>query len=133
MNVRITWRLLLPVMALLALVGSVAQSGEHRIYSNVYYNEEGGDLLGTELELTVHGQDVSGSLRIYQGGCAAPSAVRGTLVHGKLHLTGESVPYAGGKFEVAGTIQAGFLILGKGAVSEEARLKRVGKAHCQVE
>jgi hypothetical protein len=131
MNVSVTWRLLIPVGALLALVGSVAQSWEHRIYSNVYYNEEGGDLLGTELDLIVNGHNVSGSLRIYQGGCAAPSVVRGTLVHGKLQLTGESAPYVGGKFEVAGTIHAGVLILGKGAASEETRLKRVGKAHCE--
>ena len=131
MNVRITWRLLIPVAALLAVVGSVAQSGDHRIYSNVYYNEEGGDLLGTELELTVHGHDVNGSLRIYQGGCAVPSAVRGTLVHGKLQLTGESTPYVGGKFEVTGTILPGVLVLERGVQPEAVRLKRVGKAHCQ--
>ena len=118
--IRFKWSSSLLIVALLA-----AQDGVHRIYSDVYYNEEGGDLLGTELELTTHGREVTGVLRIYQGGCATPSAVRGTLLHGKLHLVGDHAPSGGGKFEVDGIIQ------GEGLLLEKARLKRINKAHCQ--
>jgi hypothetical protein len=79
LNTRAIWRALLSGAVFLAVITAGAQRAERQIYSDVYFNEEGGDLLGTELDLVVGGRDVSGSLRIYQGGCATPSAVRGTL------------------------------------------------------
>jgi hypothetical protein len=76
-------RILLLAAAVTAFAGAKAQSAEHRVYSNVEYNEEGGDLLGTELDLTINNGRVDGTLKIYQGGCSDPIHFRGILVLGQ--------------------------------------------------
>jgi hypothetical protein len=88
---------------LLAVGGIQAQQDESHIYSNVEYNEEGGDLLGVELLVTVNGTHVKGQLKIYEGGCAAPTEVSGLLAGTRMDLSGKSDMY--GKIELVGTIR----------------------------
>src|ERR1035437_411430 len=78
-----------------------AAGTKSRIYSNVEYNEEGGDLLGYELEIQLDGSRVTGILRIYEGGCGTPAPVVGTLSRGKISLRGDDKFY--GKVELTGT------------------------------
>jgi hypothetical protein len=105
---------------------------EHRIYSNVEYNEEGGDLLGTELELTVDNGRVNGRLKIYEGGCAAPVQLTGSLSGNKLRASGQSDTY--GRVEIAGALQEaafdGFLRLEKAQAPEKMQLKKIAEPHC---
>ncbi len=124
--------LILPLCALL----SDAQQETSRIYSNVRYVEEGaGDLVGTELELTLRGSEANGNLRIYQGSCATPIVVRGKIVQGKLRLTGTGSVDVAGPIEIAGTVEdntfEGNLTLKKNAGAQKLRLKRITQAHCQ--
>lgn len=123
------------ILPLLAVAGSAQQKTDHRIYSNVQYVEEGaGDLVGAELELTLRGSEVNGHLRIYQGGCATPSVVRGTSVDGKLHLTGTDAAFGAGRIDIVGTLLEssfqGVLTLERGAAPEKVRLKRINEPHC---
>ena len=106
---------------------------EQRIYSNVRYIEEGaGDLVGTELELTLVNDKVEGKLRIYQGACAASIPVNGITNHGHLRLVGSDSTY--GKIEVSGTADEqsfqGILTLEKGIANKKLRLHRTSKPHC---
>jgi hypothetical protein len=123
-----------PLLMVLAVInGAAGENPEPRIYSNVRYIEEGaGDLVGTELELKIEGSQATGVLRIYEGGCATPRVARGSLVHGKLRLTGENEVY--GKFEVSGIIHEdtlkGLLVLEKAIGPEKIRLKKIAKPHC---
>jgi hypothetical protein len=116
----------------LVLVSMGAQQDQSRIYSNVEYNEEGGDLLGVEVQLTTNGAQIRGQLKIYQGGCAAPVDVSGSLIGGKVDLSGKSEEY--GKIELAGMIRdatiQGILHMEKAAKPEKVRLKKILKPHC---
>ena len=121
------------VLATVAVFASVyAQSGEHRIYSNVEYNEEGGDLLGTELDLTINDGRVEGTLKIYQGGCADPVRLSGSSASGKLHASGQGAAF--GKVEITGTLLRdslnGSMRLEKAQSSEKIRLVKIAKPHC---
>src|ERR1700688_4574910 len=80
---------------LLAVGGIQAQQDESHIYSNVEYNEEGGDLLGVELSVTVSGSHVKGQLKIYEGGCAAPMEVSGSQVGTRIDLPVRAMYMAG--------------------------------------
>jgi hypothetical protein len=108
-----------------------AQTPQPRIYSNVEFNKEGGDLLGMELQLSAKGDHLDGQLKIYQGGCAAPIAVTGLLTGNKLHLSGRSDEYGNidlmGQFQ--GDVITGTIRIGNG-YSEKLRLKRILKPHC---
>jgi hypothetical protein len=121
---------------LLAGVGAAfavanVQSGEQCIYSNVEYNEEGGDLLGTELDFTANEGRVDGHVKIYQGGCGDPVSITGSLSNDKLQVSGRSDAY--GRIEITGTVRRtgfeGILRLEK-AQPRKIRLKKIAKAHC---
>ncbi len=113
-------------------VGMRAQQDETSIYSNVEYNQEGGDLLGVELRVTTNGASIEGQLKIYEGGCAAPVSVSGSLTGTRMDLSGKSDEY--GKIELTGTLRdatvAGILLMEKAGKPEKVRLKKVLKAHC---
>jgi hypothetical protein len=103
-----------------------------RIYSNVEYNEEGGDLLGYELELHLDGSRATGVLRIYEGGCGSPAPVAGTLTGGKISLRGEDKFY--GKVEISGRMAnelvEATLRMEKAAKPETIKLRLIPKPHC---
>jgi hypothetical protein len=107
-------------------------TGDHRIYSNVEYNEEGGDLLGTEVELTITESRVDGRLKIYEGGCSDPIPIVGSLSGEKLHVSGKSEAY--GRIEIIGTVQGngfdGWLRLEKAQKPEKIQLKKIAVPHC---
>ena len=113
-------------------MGVCAQQDESRIYSNVEYNKEGGDLLGFELLVTTDGTEIKGQLKIYEGGCAAPVDVSGSLAGTTMDLSGKSDVY--GTIELVGTIRdakvLAVLRIGKGAKPEKVRLKKILKPHC---
>ena len=113
-------------------IGMCAQQGESRIYSNVEYNEEGGDLLGVEFRVITNGSHVTGQLKIYEGGCASPVEMSGSLTGGKLDVTGKNDTY--GKIELAGDIRnekiEGTLRLEKSEKPEKVQLKKILKPHC---
>jgi hypothetical protein len=120
------------VCALVEIPFASAQRSQHRIYSNVQYNQEGGDLLGTELESTVKGDRVEGTLKIYQGGCPGPIQIVGTLSGGKVDASGQNDVY--GKVEITGTVYgnrlSGLLHLEKGQRPEKIQLKEITNPHC---
>jgi hypothetical protein len=119
---------------ILGLGAIAAQQPDHRIYSDVRYIEEAGDLLGSELELDFKGEQVQGFLRFYEGGCGTPVAVNGTHMHDQILLSGQSDEY--GKIEIMGHLEAGkltgTLVQTRQANSERTHLKllRISKAHC---
>ena len=117
---------------LVAVGGVSAQQDEGYIYSNVEYNEEGRDLLGVELLLTLDGSHVRGQLKVYQGGCTDPIEVHGSLTGTGMDVSGKSNLY--GKVELIGTLRddavAGVLRLEKADKTEKVRLKKISKAHC---
>lgn len=118
-------------LVILGFLGAHAQQPETHIYSNVEYNEDGGDLLGFELVLTANGSHANGQLKIYEGGCASPTPVSGSISGAKIQLTGASEAY--GKIEVVGTVRKGALDasvrLEKGE-GENVHLKEISKPHC---
>jgi hypothetical protein len=107
-------------------------SAKSRIYSNVEYIEEAGDLLGYELEFHLDGSRVTGVLRIYEGGCGSPVPVGGTLSGGKISLRGEDKFY--GKVEMSGRMSNDLvkatLRMEKAADPETIKLKPIPKPHC---
>ena len=107
-------------------------SAKSRIYSNVEYIEEAGDLVGYELELRLDGSRVAGVLRIYEGGCSTPTPVAGTLVESKLSLSGKSEIY--GKVEIIGSMSNNLvkatLRIQKAAAPVNVQLKIIPKPHC---
>jgi hypothetical protein len=118
---------------------AVAQGSSHagtkarnHIYSNVEYNEEGGDLLGYEIEFIANGPRVTGVLRIYQGGCGEPVPLTGELTDGKIALGGESRSY--GVVKISATIIQGHMSatirIEKSAKPETVKLQAAAKAHC---
>lgn len=118
--------------ALVEIPIASSQRGQHRIYSNVQYNQEGGDLLGTELELIVIGARVEGTLKIYQGRCPGPIQIVGSLSGGKVEVSGQNDVY--GKVEITGTVHGnrlrGLLHLEKGQRPEKIQLKEITNPHC---
>ncbi len=109
-----------------------AAEAKSRIYSNVEYNQEGGDLLGYELEIQLDGSRVTGVLRIYEGGCGNLAPVAGTLSRGKISLRGEDKFY--GKVELSGTMSSDLikatLRMEKAEKPEAIKLKLIPKPHC---
>jgi hypothetical protein len=105
---------------------------ETRTYSNVEYNEEGGDLLGYEIQFSMSGSQVSGILRIYEGGCGEPVSVTDKSIDGKLSLRGESLAY--GAVELHGTIDRASITATirteKATRPETVKLKSTSKPHC---
>ncbi len=132
MNSHICLRALLFAAMLTAFASAEAQPGEHRVYSNVEYNEEGGDLVGTELDLTIGDGRVDGTLRIYQGGCADPIRFAGSASQGKLQVSGQSNTF--GKVDIVGTLLrdrfSGSIRLEKARRPEKIRLTKIAKPHC---
>jgi hypothetical protein len=120
------------ILATLTLTSALPQVAQPRIYSNVEYNEEGGDLLGVELEISNNSGQIKGNLKIYEGGCAAPIAVTGSLTDSKIEVSGTGEGY--GKVELTGRLVGG-VITGMLRVGDEkgekVRLKRIQKGHCQ--
>src|SRR5947209_5286411 len=102
-----------------------AEQPDHRVYSDVRYIEEAGDLVGSELELDFRSEQVQGFLRFYQGGCGTNVTVSGTLLHDQIRLSGQSDEY--GKIEITGHIEPGkfngTLIQRKQANSSREKLK----------
>lgn len=125
-------RALLLALAVTAFAGAKAQSRQHALYSNVEYNEEGGDLLGTELDLTINNGRVDGTLKIYQGGCADPVRFSGSSSAGKLHVSGQSDAF--GRVEITGTFLRnsfnGLMRLEKAQSPEKIQLTKGAKPHC---
>lgn len=117
-------------------LGAIAAQPDHRIYSDVRYIEEAGDLVGSELELDLKGEQVQGFLRFYEGGCGTAVAVSGTLIHDQMRLSGQSDEY--GKIEITGHIGAGKLAgtlvqkdkLTQGEGRTHLKLLRIPSAHC---
>jgi hypothetical protein len=73
-----------------------------KIYSNVRYHQDSGDLLGDELVLVILGQKVSATLNNFQGDKHPnQSVMNGTLVEGRLRLYGKDEL---GKFRLTGTL-----------------------------
>jgi hypothetical protein len=89
-------------------------------------------MAGTELELKINGTQASGVLRIYQGGCAEPVQVTGTVSGSKIDVSGEGQGF--GKIEITGNLHGrgldGLLRLDRTHSSEKIRLKIIKKAHC---
>jgi hypothetical protein len=124
------WVALIALTAVTATSG-FAQQAQNRIYSNVEYNEEGGDLLGVELTISVNGSHVSGQLKIYQGGCADPTPVVGSLMGNKLNVSGAGNGL--GKVELAGNLDADAvtgILKTANEKGEKIRLKRIQTPHC---
>jgi hypothetical protein len=109
-----------------------AGESKSRIYSNVEYNREGGDLLGYELELLLDGSRVTGVLRIYEGGRGNPSPVAGTVAGSKISLSGNSEVY--GRVEISGSMSdnlvKAILHMEKAVKPESIKLKTIPKPHC---
>ncbi|MGB7600814.1 MAG: hypothetical protein WBM24_10955 [Candidatus Sulfotelmatobacter sp.] len=132
MNSPIFFRALLLFTFLMGFARANVPPREHRIYSNAQYNQEGGDLLGTEVEFTISENRVDGRLKIYEGGCADPIPIAGSLAGEKLHVSGQSEAY--GRIEITGTVRGnglnGWLRLEKAQKSERIRLKKIALPHC---
>ena len=123
------------IVCAISLAPSLSYSAaetKSRIYSNVEYNEEGGDILGYELDIQLDGSRVTGVLRIYEGGCGNQAPVAGTLSGGKISLRGDDKFY--GKVEVSGTMSndlvKAILRMEKAAKPETIKLRLIPKPHC---
>ena len=74
----------------------------HRVFSNVQFIEQAGDLIGLELELMFEGKKISGELRNYEGACGNPTLVTGTLDDERPKLHGVNEYY--GVVRLTGTL-----------------------------
>jgi hypothetical protein len=132
LDMRLLKVLLIFALGAMIRTNAQGQSSQHQVYSNVAYNEEAGDLIGTELELNLQGKSATGQLRIYQGSCADPIAVSGTFSPHEMRLAGQSGIL--GKVEIVGAIKAGELRatvrLALAEKPEFVILKKIPKAHC---
>ena len=130
MSAHSNWRVSWSALVLAAFAMADAQSIQNKIYSDVAYNEEGGDLLGTELQFETGAGHVNGTLKIYQGGCTDPIQFNGSLIGNKFHVSGQSESH--GRIEITGTVRNnGFDGLLKfDRASERIRLKRIERPHC---
>jgi|SRR5271157_5588656 len=124
--------ILLCTIAVLQGSGQTSAKAIVHIYSNVEYNEEGGDLLGYEIEFRLSGSQVTGLMRIYEGGCGQPVPLTGKLTAGKLSLRGQSRTYGGvdidgivGSRSIKATIR-----MEKATGAEAVKLKSIAKPHC---
>ena len=103
-----------------------------RIFSNVEYIEEAGDLVGYELEFPKNSPRTTGVLRIYEGGCGERVPLSGMDTAGKLYLHGESQVY--GKVEIRGKVGSKLLKITlrmeKAVKPETLVLKPIPKPHC---
>jgi hypothetical protein len=73
-----------------------------RVYSNVRYHQDSGDLLGDELVLVILGSKVSATLNNFQGDRHPnQSVLNGTLIENRLRLYGKD---EFGKFRLTGTL-----------------------------
>lgn len=122
-----------PLLLVLALINALAKENlGPRIYSDVHIEEAAGDLVGTEVELKIEGTKATGVLRIYQGGCAEPVQVTGSLSGNAVHVSGEGQGF--GKIEITGNLRRGglegLLRLERNHTAEKIRLKKITKPHC---
>jgi hypothetical protein len=102
--------LLAALLAQPALIhaGKVGPAQGPKIYSNVRYHKDTGDLLGDELILVIIGSDVSATLNDFEGGThPIQSVFRGTLVANRLRLRGKS---EFGRFRLTGTMEGTLLV-----------------------
>jgi hypothetical protein len=120
---------------LLTLLPSMASSQTtflHRVYSNVRFIEDAGDLLGFELELNFDGSKVSGEFRNYEGACGIPTEVSGTLERGRITLKGVNKRY--GKIKISGTLDDQYsrvrIRVGEGT-PKNVTLRMVAKSSCR--
>jgi hypothetical protein len=124
--------LLCVVFVVQALTQTVQLRTKTRIYSNVEYNEEGGDLLGYEIEFQVSGSQVTGVMRIYEGGCGEPVPLTGKLTAGSLSLSGQSRTY--GVVNISGIVGGSSIKatirMEKATQAETVKLKPIAKPHC---
>ncbi len=124
--------LLCTVLVVQAFTQPSAKSQTH-IYSNVeYIKEEAGDLVGYEIEFNVSGSQVTGVMRIYEGGCGEPVPLRGKLTAGKLSLRGQSRTY--GSIDISGAVRSSgikaTIRMEKATQAETVKLKPIPKPHC---
>ena len=130
-NAAMTAILLCTIAAVQGSSQTPAKAKTH-IYSDVEYNEEGGDLLGYEIEFRLSGSQVTGTMRIYEGGCGEPVPLTGKLTAGKLRLRGQSRTYGGvdiGGIVGNGSIKA-TIRMEKATEAETVKLKSIAKPHC---
>lgn len=124
--------LLLFAIAAVRGLTQAAPTEKAYIYSNVEYNEEGGDLLGYEIEFQLSGSQVSGVMRLYEGGCGEPISLTGKLTAGRLNLHGQSRTY--GRVDISGIVGNGSIIatirMEKATKAETVKLKSIAKPHC---
>ena len=110
MEAQVSMRRLLVLTLLAALLAQptlvhaakVGPAQGPKIYSNVHYHKDTGDLLGDELILVIIGSKVSATLNDFEGGShPIQSVFHGTLVANHLRLHGKS---EFGKFRLTGTM-----------------------------
>jgi hypothetical protein len=125
---------LCPLLLVLAAINASAKdNSKPHIYSDVHL-EEGGvsDLIGTELELKLEGSVATGVARIYQGRCAEPVKVTGSVSGTTVHVSGEGQGF--GKIDITGKLEHGrldgMLRLDRVHSKDKIRLKRISKPHC---
>ena len=121
------------LLVLLAVTASAKENSKPHIYSDVHLEEQGErDLIGTELELNTEGSAATGIARIYQGRCAEPVKLTGSVSGNTIHLSGEGESV--GKIDITGKLEHGrfdgVLRLDRVHSSEKIRLKRISKPHC---
>jgi len=121
------------LLVLLAVTASAKENSKPHIYSDVRLEEQGEkDLIGTELELKMDGSTAAGVARIYQGRCAEPVKVTGSVSGNTIHVSGEGEGV--GKIDITGKLEhgrfKGVLRLDRVHSSEKIRLKRISKPHC---
>lgn len=102
------------------------------IYSNVeYIKEEAGDLVGYEIEFNVNGSQVTGVMRIYEGGCGEPVPLTGKLTARRLSLHGKSRTY--GDVRISGIVSSSInatIRMEKATQAETVKLTPIAKPHC---
>jgi hypothetical protein len=125
---------LCPLLLLILVVvnASAKDKSVARVYSDVRIVEEDKDLAGTELELKIDGNAVTGVVRIYDGGCAESVPVLGSSSGDTIRVSGEGQGF--GKIEITGKLEhgrfQGSLRLDRLGKSEKIRLKKISKRHC---
>jgi len=119
-------------LALLAPPSSLTETTiPARIYSNVEYFEEGGDLVGFELSLRVQGSVAHGEFRDYEGGCGIKTEIVGTMKGRTIQLRGKSdTSQLGidGRFD--GGVLNATIKIGANAELQKVRLKPIPSPHC---
>lgn len=128
------WRSLVALLILSNCRAGSQNNIPRRLYSNVKFIPEAGDLIGFELEVKFEGTIVSGEFRDYEGACGIPTAVSGAREGTKLSLRGHNEQF--GEVEIAGVLGENTARLtirvGRDRPKIE-KLKRSTKPHCREE